>query len=117
MTSAAITSESQAIMARAGTPNNTRRVWLLALMLGGTPPLLRAQERVDSVVESSRSTLRLGDKTIRVLLGRTSTGAAPVRDLAGGVLWNGRRYRGSIEIVNDASGAAIINRVDLEIHP
>ncbi len=75
---------------------------------------LPAQERVDSM--SSRSTLRLGDKTIRVLLGRVATADAPGRDLSGGVSWNGRRYRGNIDVVADGAGAgvAVINRLDLE---
>lgn len=96
------------------TRHRTGRVALLALLtsVGALP--LRSQEREDSVAESSHSALRLGDKTIRVLLARAATAVAPERELSGGVLWNGRRYRGSIDVVRDGGGVAVINRVDLE---
>lgn len=87
---------------------------LLTIVVSGVPRVLCAQERVDSVVESSRSALRLGDKTIRVLLGRAHASTAPAFDLSSGAFWNGRRYRGSIHIVRDGAGVAIINRLDLE---
>ena len=58
--------------------------------------------------------LRLSDKTVRVLLGRESRAPSPGRDLSGAVVWNGRRYRGSIDAVADGAGVAIINRVELE---
>ncbi len=74
----------------------------------------QAQERADSVVESAHSTLILGDKTIRVLLGRASSAAMPVRYDIGTASWSGRRYRGTIDFVPDGSGVAVINRVDLE---
>jgi stage II sporulation protein D len=74
-----------------------------------------AQERQDSVVESSHTVLRLGDKTIRVLLGRVQAGTAVPRDVAlGSALWNGRRYRGTLDFVSDGDGVAVVNRVDLE---
>jgi stage II sporulation protein D len=87
-------------------------------LLAGVVPVLPAQERVDSVVESSRSALRLGDQTIRVLIGALASAAAPVpaleRELSGGVSWNGRRYRGTIEFVASGSGVSVINRLELE---
>jgi stage II sporulation protein D len=73
-----------------------------------------AQERSDSVVESSHSVLRLNDKSIRVLLGRTSTPPV-VRDASfGSAAWAGRRYRGTIDYVPDGDGVAVVNRLDLE---
>lgn len=75
----------------------------------------QAQERLDSVVESAHGSRILGDKTIRVLLGRASAAAAPERYDIGTAAWNGRRYRGTIDIMPDGEGgAAVINRVDLE---
>ncbi len=85
---------------------------LLAVLLPAAA--LPAQEREDSVVESSHTTLRLNEKTVRVLLGRLATGEAPARDIGGGVVWNGRRYRGSVDLIADGGGVAVVNRVDLE---
>ena len=74
-----------------------------------------AQERQDSIVESSHSALRLGDKTIRVLLGRVPAGVPVTRDASlGWATWNGRRYRGTLDFVADGDGIAVVNRVDLE---
>lgn len=95
-------------------PSSRALVSLLLLLAVGHGPVLVAQEREDSVVESSRSALRLGDKTIRVLLARVQNAAPPERDFSGGLVWNGRRYRGSIDVVRDGAGVAVINRVDLE---
>jgi stage II sporulation protein D len=89
----------------------------LALLLGiacATATGVQAQERADSVVEAAHSSLVLGDKTIRVLLGRASSVATPVRYDIGTASWNGRRYRGAIDFVPDGNGVAVINRVDLE---
>lgn len=74
----------------------------------------RSHVRAESVVESARSTRLVDDKDIRVLLGRATRDAVPGRDPSGAVIWNGRRYRGSIEAVPDGDGVAIINRVNLE---
>ncbi len=87
---------------------------LLIVCCVATASTLGAQEREDSISESSRSVLRLGDKTVRVLLGRESSAQSPGRDLSGAAVWNGRRYRGRIEAVADGAGVVIINRVDLE---
>ena len=73
-----------------------------------------AQERSDSVVESSHSTLRLGDKTIRILLGRTTVMPVSREASFGTAMWGDKRYRGTIEYVSDVGGLAVINRVDLE---
>lgn len=90
-----------------------RRLWLTAA-LGVVTSVAGAQERSDSIVESSHSVLRLGDKSIRVFLGRT-TEAPVVREASfGNANWNGRRYRGSIDYVPDGDGMAVINRLDLE---
>jgi stage II sporulation protein D len=78
------------------------------------PRTAAAQERVDSIVESAHNGLRLGDKTIRVLLARLPNGAAVVNDALLSGTWAGKRYRGSIDVVPDGSGASVINRVDLE---
>jgi stage II sporulation protein D len=75
---------------------------------------LVAQERPDSVVESAHNGLQLGDKMIRVLLGRSDSPAPVEQDGFGSVRWNGKRYRGTIDIVPDGRGYAVINRVDLE---
>ena len=91
------------------------RVAVLALASSVAVAPLHAQERQDSVVESSRSVLRLGDKTIRVLLARIASGAPIAREASiGSAMWNGRRYRGAIDFVSDGDGVAVINRVDLE---
>ncbi len=78
----------------------------------------RATERVDSVIESGRNRAilgtHLGDKTIRVLLGRTEPGAMSSRNAIGIVEWNGRRYRGEVDFVPDGGTVAVINRLDLE---
>ena len=99
-------------------PRNRRRiapVFILALAGCAGARSAAAQERQDSVVESSRSALRLGDKTIRVLLGRTSTGATIARDASfGNASWAGKRYRGTIDFVSDGDGMAVVNHVDLE---
>jgi stage II sporulation protein D len=78
------------------------------------PRALLAQERADSVVESAHNGTQLGDKTIRVLLGRSDAPPSVESDGFGSVRWNGRRYRGTIDIVRDGGTYAIINRVDLE---
>ncbi len=91
-----------------------RRGAALLLFVVLCAAVLPAQEREDSVVESSHTALRLNDKTIRVLLSRVATGAAPVRDIGGGVVWNGRRYRGSVDVVADGGVVAVVNRLDLE---
>jgi stage II sporulation protein D len=99
-------------------PHGSRaRGWAVRLVLAAcclSGDLHAQRERPDSVVESSRSILRAGDKTIRVLIGKMSSAVAPTRDLSGGVIWNGRRYRGGIDVVPDGQGVAIINRLDLE---
>jgi len=87
-----------------------------ALLLAVSLPaaVLPAQDREDSVVESSHTTLRLNDKTIRVLLSRVATGDAPARDIGNGAVWNGRRYRGTVDVIADGVGVAVVNRLDLE---
>jgi len=65
-------------------------------------------------MESSRSGLRRGDKTIRVLLARASGRDVIVRDGPGLTTWNGRRYRGTVDLLRDVSGDAVVNAVDLE---
>jgi stage II sporulation protein D len=72
------------------------------------------EERVDSITESSHNGVRLGDKTIRVLLARSTAQLAVTSDGFGTATWNGKRYRGAIDIVADGAGSAVINRVDLE---
>jgi stage II sporulation protein D len=86
----------------------------IATASGTLPRTVRAQERVDSIVESAHNGLQLGDKMIRVLLGRTDAPQNVERDGLGTVRWNGRRYRGTIDIVPDGRGYAVINRLDLE---
>ena len=99
-------------------PQNRKARTVIALLSAFTGVAARtatAQERQDSVVESSHSALRLGDKTIRVLLGRASSGTAVPRDVSlGNANWNGRRYRGTLDFVSDGAGTAVVNRVDLE---
>lgn len=91
------------------------RVALLAVTVSVVARPVSAQERQDSVVESSRTALRLGDKTIRVLLGRTAAPGATAREASfGNATWNGRRFRGTIDFVSDGDGVAVVNRVDLE---
>ena len=102
---------------RSALQNRRRRtcVALLCIAACGLAGTAVAQERQDSVVESSRSTLRVGDKTIRVLLGRVAAGAAVAREPAvGSATWNGRRYRGTLDFVTDGDGVAVVNRVDIE---
>jgi stage II sporulation protein D len=101
---------------RSAPPKRKRhaRHLVLTAAIGLAATSVTAQERTDSVVESSHSVLRLNDKSIRVLLGRTS--AVPVvRDASfGSATWSGRRYRGTIDFVPDGDGIAVINRLDLE---
>ncbi len=101
---------------RSAPPRPDRRARVALLLLIACAPLSRAQaqERTDSVAEAAHSALVLGDKTIRVLLGRASAAMTPVRYDIGTATWNGRRYRGAIDFVPDANGVAVINRVDLE---
>jgi stage II sporulation protein D len=97
--------------------NRKRRTRIVAAAVAAAclATSLHAQERQDSVVEASHSVLRLGDKSIRVLLGRVASGMPVAREASfGSAEWNGRRYRGAIDFVNDAVGVAVINRVDLE---
>ena len=68
----------------------------------------------DSVTEASRSGLRLDDKTIRVFLGRAAANDVMVRNAPGITTWNGRRYRGTVDVLRDASGDAVVNALDLE---
>jgi stage II sporulation protein D len=107
---------SNGFLMRFALPGNSAPVRGAALLLVAavSAAALRAQERQDSVVESSRSALRLNDKMIRVLLSRVASGASPVRDVGLGVVWNGRRYRGTIDVVADGGGVAVVNRLDLE---
>lgn len=85
----------------------------LALCVAGVAlsTAARAQERQDSVVESAHSSRQLGDRTIRVLLGRVTSATYTLGDV-----WNGTRYRGTIVTVPDGAGYAVINRVDLEAY-
>ena len=73
-----------------------------------------AQERIDSIVESSHSVLRLGDKTIRILLGHTTVMPVSRENSFGNASWGDKRYRGTIDYVSDGNGLSVINRVDLE---
>lgn len=97
-------------------PGSRALVRSAALLLAVSLPaaVLPAQDREDSVVESSHTTLRLNDKTIRVLLSRVATGDAPARDIGNGAVWNGRRYRGTVDVIADGVGVAVVNRLDLE---
>ena len=101
---------------RSAPPRADRRASVALLMVVACVAHTRvqAQERMDSVAEAAHSSLILGDKTIRVLLGRASASATPVRYDIGTAAWNGRLYRGAIEYVPDGNGVAVINRVDLE---
>ena len=83
-------------------------------LLGVFATAAAAQERQDSVVESARSTRVLGDQTIRVLLAYTTSSIGIDRDASGTVTWNGRRYRGMIDVVPTGAQGAVINRVELE---
>ncbi len=87
---------------------------MLAACLAGVARGLAAQERQDSVVEAAHSSRVLGDKTIRVLLGRAAAGESAGRDLSGFATWKGRRYRGDVDLVPDNGTLAVINRLDLE---
>jgi stage II sporulation protein D len=79
------------------------------------PARIAAQEeRVDSIMESAHNGVRLGDKTIRVLLARSTAQIAVTSDGFGTSTWSGKRYRGAIDIVADGAGSAVINRIDLE---
>ena len=82
--------------------------------LGASAGGLAAQERQDSVVEAAHSTRLLGDKTIRVLLGRAAPGEMAGRETSGLATWKGRRYRGDVDLVPDGGTLAVINRLDLE---
>lgn len=101
---------------RSAPPGNRRRarVRLLAAAVSIAASSVGAQERTDSVVESSHSVLRLGDKTIRVLLGRATAIPSPQGESIGTASWGGRRFRGMLEYVPDGQGFAVVNRVDLE---
>ena len=83
-------------------------------LLGVFATAVGAQERQDSVVESARSTRVLGDQTIRVLLAYGTSSSGLDRDASGTVMWNGRRYRGTIDVVPTGAQVAVINRVELE---
>ncbi len=90
------------------------RLLLLSAALSAVASAAAAQERLDSVVELSHSTLRLGDKTIRILLGHTMVMPVAREASFGNATWADKRYRGTIDYVPDGSGLAVINRVDLE---
>ncbi len=90
------------------------RVLALTVGIGACASGLSAQERQDSVVEAAHSSRVLGDKTIRVLLGRAEPGELPGRDASGLPTWKGRRYRGTIDLVPDVGTLTVINRLDLE---
>ena len=82
------------------------RLLLLSAVFSAVASAGAAQERLDSVVESSHSTLRLGDKAIRILLGH-STAMPVVREASfGNATWGDKRYRGTIDYVPDGSGLA-----------
>jgi len=103
MRAASSPTRSSGFLMRFALPGSSAPVRGAALLLAAavSAAALRAQERQDSIVESSRTALRLDDKTIRVLLSRVATDGAPTRDIGGGVLWNGRQYRGSIDVITD----------------
>ncbi|MBC7842353.1 MAG: SpoIID/LytB domain-containing protein [Gemmatimonadaceae bacterium] len=90
------------------------RLLVLSAAFSAVATAVAAQERLDSLVESSHSTLRLGDKTIRILLGRTTVMPVSRDALSGTATWGDKRYRGTIEYLPDGSGLAVVNRVDLE---
>lgn len=96
----------------------SRTRWLAAFVCAlaalTSPPSVRAQERQDSVVESARNGLRLGDKIVRVLLGRLPSRDVAVQNAGGSGNWSGQRYRGVVDFVPDNGSVAVINRVDLE---
>lgn len=90
---------------------------VLALAACAAPPRIPAGDgrlAQDSSVESSRSGLRFRDQTIRVLLGRASGRDIIVPSGPGVTTWNGQRYRGTVDVLRDPSGDAIVNVVDLE---
>ena len=91
-----------------------RRTLALTLCLGASASGLAAQERQDSVVDAAYSTRFLGDRTIRVLLGRAAPGELTGRETSGLVTWKGRRFRGDIDLIPDNGTLAVINRLDLE---
>lgn len=77
---------------------------VVAPLAAGTPAA--------AVPAVSGAAVRQPGLTIRVLLGRTS--AVPADGVFGGSVWQGRRYRGTIDFVPDGGSYAVINRVDLE---
>ena len=91
-----------------------RSLCALALLVDAAPCVVQAQERADSVVESAHSSRALGTQIIRVFLGHTASATTVGRDASGADTWNGRRYRGAIDLVPDAGTFAVINRVELE---
>ena len=93
--------------------NPLARRALLGVALCSTSVIAPLAGRPARAVESTpRAAQQDGGRTIRVLLGRTNGVAAD--GLYGGNTWNGRRYRGTIDVVPDGGSYAVINRVDLE---
>ncbi len=90
-----------------------RRIGLLLLVLsGGGPALATAGGLGKRPAVSPQVSPSQGPLTIRVLLARVPV--APSGDAVAGGEWNGRHYRGVIDVVPDGGMLAVINRVELD---
>jgi len=88
------------------------RALALATCFGAGASALSAAPFAEHVAASRTETG--SDQTIRVFLGRAASGETLGRDESGFAVWKGRRFRGTIELVPDGIGLAVINRLALE---
>jgi len=88
------------------------RIALLLLLCGSVAVPVRAGGTTGAAVATTVGRRPQSDLTIRVLLARVAS--MPPGDGTARSVWSGRPYRGGIDVVPDAGGFAVINRVDLD---